>query len=325
MSVPLAPIDESLINFLNIGAQRVRAPETNTTLPPVFKETKFKILNTILSTAKPTETITYYQTLGYETTEQNNLIHIQHNGNTIITFLKLKEETHDPETSRGIFHIGIRYSSAAELSQALTRLLYEHPETYRGIVDNTVSTSAYFTDPSGHNIKLYIDNPQEQWQWNNEQIKYTAYKIDIAQYINKHFHNTIEPNSTITTELIHLQVSNIKPFEKLLETIGLTKTLSLPSLRFYGTDTNHHAIAINTWNSTSFQKTSTTTRIRLGINNTTYEKLLLKLSETAQENKNTGKQQLTVLDASISSLRLIEQSIEIDIINLDFNGHITAE
>lgn len=65
-------------------------------------------------------------------------------------------------TANGLYHVAFLYSDRAALSRAVRRVL-KAGVTLTGASDHGVSEAAYFDDPDGNGIELYVDRPVQLW------------------------------------------------------------------------------------------------------------------------------------------------------------------
>jgi catechol 2,3-dioxygenase len=67
-----------------------------------------------------------------------------------------------PQSSPGLYHTAILYSTRKDLAEIVHRLINEgYPIT--GASDHGVSESIYLNEPDGNGVELYCDKPKELW------------------------------------------------------------------------------------------------------------------------------------------------------------------
>lgn len=311
METPLAPEDESLINFLILGASRVRHNPT-TQIAPVFNNTNLQLSEIILKTYQIKEIAEFYATAGFTVEENDENIDISYDNKVLIKFIKENSWRRSTRRGPGLFHIGVKFSCKRLLINRALNILLNSPQSFKGIVNNQVSTSLYFSDPDGNTIKFYVDNPKHTWVWKEDgSIQYSVSKLDITQFVQDEAENCDCEKCSIDLGLIHLQVSRLKPFQMIFDKfIKMSTTLSLPSIMFFGADGYHHNIAINTWNSRNSSPMSNDLLkgFKISINKDSFINLIDTIDKFDEETR-------TVFKIVDNSLIIIEQGIEIEIVS----------
>ena len=311
METPLAPEDESLINLLLLGASRVRHNQT-TQIAPIFNNNNLQLSEIRLKTYKTKEISEFYTIAGFTVEENDKNLEISYDTKTFIKFIKENLWRRNTKRGPGLSHIGVKFSCKKLLIKHISNILLNFPQSFKGIVNNQVSTSLYFSDPDGNILKFYVDSPEHTWLWKeNGNIQYNVSKLDITQFVQYEAENCDCEKCVIELGLIHLQVSRLKPFHLIFDKfIKMNTTLSLPSVMFFGADGYHHNIAINTWNSRNSSPMSKDLLkgFKININKDSFANLINEIECFDEETRTIFK----VLD---NSLLIVEQGIEIEIVS----------
>lgn len=208
-------------------------------------------------------------------------------GKGSIPVLKLEytpELKHAPETSAGLFHTAIFYTSPAKLAQSVYSLLTKYGRSYTGSADHLVSRAFYFDDPEGNGVELYVDYPREKWhrfgangvhmatlsldtnkflQDNlpEAQIEghplYTPQKFYVNEAQTNEYENFYEPSKALNggkqppvlVGHVHLKVGNIHTAKDFYSgKLGFDVTMEFgPQAIFFSAGGYHHHIGTNTW------------------------------------------------------------------------------
>lgn len=268
MEIPLAPANESLIQFLQLGSTMVNRKELAqkpiTSIPPysesIMKDLKLETIT--LKTNNPKKLSEFYTTtLGMQEIFNNQTtIHLGRNNKTIIELEQSNnKEPYNPK-AQGLFHFGLLFENYASLVSTLLRVAYYSPNSYHSSSDHMITKSFYISDPDGNGIELYADTPKETWKWMNGKINIMPQKLNQKNFIQQYFDENTDNNwedQPLSIGHIHLQTSNTKQSRKFYhDALNLDITLDLPSVTFYSAGGYHHLFAINTWNTVGIAETA---------------------------------------------------------------------
>lgn len=262
---PLAPADETLIQYLKMGSDLVNRKK-NSHLEMTSKPTSGQ--NLLLDDTFAISRITlraknyinlsgfYKSVLGLEVLENNThnkMVLLGRNKKSLIEIKDGQILSENDDYTPGLFHFALKFESEAALASTLIRINYYHPELYRGGTYNGVSTNFYFEDPEGNGIKIYHDKSPNGWKWLGNTIQVNPQPIDQTDYLTYQFNEKIDETwdkQPISIGHIHLQVGNISKAKEFYNGLfGLNTTFDLPSVNFFSSNEYHCHIAINAWNS----------------------------------------------------------------------------
>lgn len=263
MNQPLAPANESLIQFLRIGADMVNREE----LEKHSMSSRPASQNLLMDNSIAIKTITirakhyinlagFYKTvLGLEVMEHDKNRRTILLGRNNLALIRVIDGNTLPEHNKrepGLFHFALLYPHESALASALLRVSYYNPELYRGSADNGVSTSFYLEDTEGNGIELYADRNRNSWKWRGDNIQIGHKDVDFNDFIQWRFNPKIDESwdkQPLRIGHIHFQVGSVnqaKIFYKNL--LGFNNTLDLPSVSFFSTAGYHQHFSVNSWN-----------------------------------------------------------------------------
>ena len=156
-------------------------------------------------------------------------------------------ELADPTTA-GLYHTAILYPDEASLAAVLLSVAETAPNTYQGSADHSVSLAFYFTDPEGNGVELYVDTPEDTWEWNDGRVTMGAAPLDPNQFISKNL--TQKGSGSATVGHMHLRVGDLDAAQEFYaDTLGFDITAEVPGALFLSAGGYHHHVAVNTWSS----------------------------------------------------------------------------
>jgi len=259
---PLAPADETLIQFLKMGSdlvnRRKNAQLEMTSSPEnqnLLLDDTFSIGSITLRAKNYVNLSGFYRTvLGLEVLSNDRSSTTLGRGSTPLLHIKDGQVLTDRnKQAPGLFNFALLYQNSSTLASVLTRVNYYHPELFRGATYNGVSTNFYLEDPEGNGIKLYVDKKPSSWKWLGNTIQVNPQPIDQTEFLKYHFNETIDETwdkQPVKVGHVHLQVPSMaKAKEFYNDLFGLNTTLDLPSVNFYSSNNYHQHITVNTWNS----------------------------------------------------------------------------
>lgn len=150
----------------------------------------------------------------------------------------------------GLYHSAILYATEADLARTLQQLATVAPSSFQGSADHRVSLAFYFVDPEGNGLELYVDRPEDQWQWNNGEVTMGSEPLDpnafIAEYLGG---DTERPDETLMGH-VHLKVGELEQAEEFYaDALGFAVTSRSDGALFYAAGGYHHHLATNVWQS----------------------------------------------------------------------------
>lgn len=154
-----------------------------------------------------------------------------------------------PRGTTGLYHFALLLPERKHLANIL-RFFAQH-NVRLGASDHHVSEALYLNDPDGNGIEIYVDRPEEQWQWDGDTIYMTTEPLN-AQHVMTAEEGTWQgmPVGTVMGHA-HLNVASIADSEKFYTEALLFDVVTRygPSALFISTGKYHHHIGLNTWES----------------------------------------------------------------------------
>jgi catechol 2,3-dioxygenase len=170
-------------------------------------------------------------------------------GVTLLTLIQPTQTTPLQTNTTGLYHFAILLPTREALAQMAIHLT--NSGVRFGSSDHLVSEALYLSDPDGNGIEIYRDRPQEEWTWNNDQVKMTVDPLDFADLLSN-VESANEWSSMPAGSIIghiHLHVADIAESERFYRD-GLhfeVMTRYGAQASFLATGGYHHHIGINTW------------------------------------------------------------------------------
>lgn len=311
---PLAPADETLIQYLKIGSDlinreknaRYEMSSKPTHHNPLLDRT-FHISQVTLRAKNYINLSGFYKTiLGLDFINNNNrnkTVTLGRDGRQILVIkdghLASERNPHKP----GLFHFALRYDTEEALASVLVRLNYYHPELFRGTTDDGVSLNFYFEDTEGNRMKVYADKKSNTWKWLGNTIQINPKTIDQTEFLKWKFTESVDKDwdkQNVELGHIHLQVSNLSRAKDFYQGLfGLNQTLNLPTVNFFSANDYHQHISFNTWNSrnTNPVKTRGLEEYSVDVSDEKYfADLHRKLQQLPYEKKKNSDTSLTIVD-----------------------------
>lgn len=146
----------------------------------------------------------------------------------------------------GLYHLGLRVASEAELGTFLWRLM-DGGLRWLDSADHVFSQSFYFADPDGNGMEVYADRPEEEWPDHEGQVDIDSRRLgyDKLLAMGQRGDNKVFSPMTVVGHL-HLNVANLDKSMKFYVKLGMR--LSGPKdlrMRYLSWDGYHHHLAIN--------------------------------------------------------------------------------
>lgn len=214
--------------------------------------------------------------------------------------------------SAGLYHLALLFVSRAHLAEVLNRLLNDYGELFQGSADHLVSEAFYFQDPEGNGVELYFDRPQQQWQWQQGQVRMDSLYLDPNTYIAAH-RSTQAAREQVVLGHMHLRVGDISQAEHFYGSVlGLVKTAAFSGALFMSDGWYHHHLGLNTWESLGAPERSPSLGLGMFtmiLKRKTDLQALLKRLQQAQWMYTTTKNGIRLFDPWRNQLRvlLVEQ------------------
>ncbi|MDM5154481.1 VOC family protein [Bacillus sp. DX1.1] len=193
----------------------------------------------------------YKETLGFQLLEQSETkAALTADGKTpLLTIEQPKDILPKQPRTTGLYHFAILLPQRSDLAKVLNHLIQAN-YPLQGASDHLVSEAVYLADPDGNGIEIYVDRPDETWEWNHGQVAMTTEPIadDILSEANGETWKGL-PSSTVMGH-IHLHVSDLDKTEEFycaglgFDVVNRYDHQAL----FISSGKYHHHIGLNTWN-----------------------------------------------------------------------------
>lgn len=154
----------------------------------------------------------------------------------------------DDPRSAGLYHSAILFDDAPSLARTLVNIAKLAPESYQGSADHAVSLAFYAVDPEGNGVELYVDQPREEWVWEDGQVVMGSAMLDPNQFIDENLEG--DASGTATMGHVHLRVGDLDSARAFYsDVLGFDVTAEADGALFYSAGGYHHHLATNTWQS----------------------------------------------------------------------------
>lgn len=224
--------------------------------------------------------LTYYkEIIGFKVLQQeSNRATLTADGKTaLLTIVQPESVEQKTRTTSGLYHFALLLPTRPDLANIITH--FRQSSVYFGASDHDVSEALYLRDPDENGIEIYVDRPENDWTWRNDQVHMVTEPLNIPAILveaNGSWEGL--PANTVMGH-IHLSVSNLAAAEEFY-----TKGLGFDIVTRYGeqalfisTGRYHHHIGLNTWYSEGAPK--------LGDNQIGLKSYSLRLDNEVQANK----------------------------------------
>jgi catechol 2,3-dioxygenase len=164
-----------------------------------------------------------------------------------------------PRRAAGLFHTAIRFSTRAQLADALRRVA-QAGFRLTGASDHGVSEALYLDDPEGNGVELYWDRDRSLWSWTHGQVEMGTLYLDPNGFLDEHLTERgaalaeaaeVTPFGDAAVGHVHLSVGDVESARTFyVDRLGFETTAALGgSALFVSAGGYHHHMAMNTWNS----------------------------------------------------------------------------
>lgn len=191
----------------------------------------------------------YEDALGLDVlTESEDRVELGSDGEVLISLSRDDALDGAAPTTAGLYHSAILYPDEADLAATLLSVAEAAPTTYQGSADHSVSLAFYFADPEGNGLELYVDRPEDEWEWVDGRVTMGSAFLDPNQFISDHL--TREPSGSATVGHMHLRVGDLDAAQEFyVDALGFDITSEVPGALFLSAGGYHHHLAVNTWSS----------------------------------------------------------------------------
>lgn len=205
-----------------------------------------------LNVSNLARSIEYYTTIiGFTVLEQTaTTAYLSADGKTSLVSINEVPEAVSAKGYTGLYHFALLLPTRKDLGNFVQHFI--EYDVRIGAGDHDVSEALYLYDPDGNGIEIYVDRPDTEWQWDdNNQVYMTTREVDFASVLAEadgHYNGL--PAETVMGH-IHLSVADLAQTEDFY-----TNVLDYEVVTRYGrqalfisTGHYHHHIGLNTWNS----------------------------------------------------------------------------
>lgn len=166
-----------------------------------------------------------------------------------ITLRQLDHGREPLVSEAGLFHIGIKLPTHADLADLMAHLT-EQDIVING-AEHDVSTSLYLSDPEGNGFEFYADLPEETWDYDKEnRVIMDTRPLYASKLMNLRTHKDWEalPSDTKIGN-VHLKTIRLKEVKNFyLKYFGLEESSYVNSSSlFMASGGYHHHLAVNHW------------------------------------------------------------------------------
>ncbi len=179
----------------------------------------------------------------------------------------------------GLFHTAFLFSDRASLATAALRLTALGIPV-QGASDHDVSEAIYLADPEGNGVEIYVDRPEDSWEFNDDSLQMGTRPLNLQDLIeqagseaieatrahapkepfvgpNPPWHTIVESASSLPPALsvptavtighVHLRSLNVEAAEEFwTKTVGLSVTTRYENVAgFLSAGGYHHHIGVN--------------------------------------------------------------------------------
>lgn len=180
--------------------------------------------------------------------ETNNKISLGHDRAEILTITENREGVADSPNQAGLYHSAFLYDDETSLASVLLRVAEAAPTSFQGSSDHTVSRAFYFGDPDGNGIELYVDRPEEEWEWQDGKVTMGSAPLDPNAFITEYLQ--AEAPSMPRIGHVHLRVGDLEQARAFYaEALGFAVTSEGNGAMFFAAGGYHHHVGTNVWSS----------------------------------------------------------------------------
>jgi catechol 2,3-dioxygenase len=171
----------------------------------------------------------------------------------------------DDYTQAGLYHSAFLFDQEEELAAAVMRTATLTPASFQGSSDHKVSKAFYFADPEGNGVELYVDTPENAWEWNDGLVTMGSAALDPNAFITEHLGNRAPAAqaSGVSMGHVHLRGGDLTEAERFYEDgLGFAVSARSQGAIFLAANGYHHHLAVNTWSSSGASQRPETLGLR---------------------------------------------------------------
>lgn len=182
--------------------------------------------------------------------ESEEVVELGLDGAAPLLVLHRSDAGPDDRTQAGLYHSAFLFEDAGELAAALVRTSNLDPTSFQGSSDHRVSEAFYFGDPEGNGVELYLDRPEQDWEWSDGQVTMGSAALDPNAFVSEHLLDTMAPPTALSMGHVHLRGGSLAQAETFYaDVLGFAVTARSDGALFFAADGYHHHVAVNIWSS----------------------------------------------------------------------------
>lgn len=192
----------------------------------------------------------YYQdSIGLSVlSESDEQVELGSGDETLVILTLQPELAFASPTTAGLYHTAILYPDRVSLASVMQNMAETAANTYQGAADHRVSLAFYFGDPEGNGVELYVDRPEDEWEWSNGRVTMGSEALDPNEFIAENLTNDASQDPTVGH--VHLRVGDLDSAREFyVDTLGFDITSESDGALFMSAGGYHHHLAANIWNS----------------------------------------------------------------------------
>ena len=213
-----------------------------------FHQPPTNFISTItLNVSNPKKMVDFYQWLGFRILQKTSEQTILGTDQPVLILKHNQPYPIEQQNTQGLYHMAFLLPTRIELGSVL-RYLIQHRYPLQGLSDHGVSEAIYLSDPEGNGIELYVDRPQDQWPYDQQQLAMVTEPMQYQDVLNlarpfKHFSNQVVLGH------LHLHVSDLAEAVAYYQSILHYKVVQYygESAAFLSSGGYHHHLGLNTW------------------------------------------------------------------------------
>ncbi|MEP9851695.1 VOC family protein [Staphylococcus aureus] len=103
------------------------------------------------------------------------------NLNHFLTLIQISQGREPLPSEAGLFHLAIRLPDKTDLADLLVQISEYGILVHGG--EHDVTTSLYLEDPEGNGLEFFIDNPMDDWLFEDEKVVFETKPINVPQLL----------------------------------------------------------------------------------------------------------------------------------------------
>lgn len=170
------------------------------------------------------------------------------NLNHFMTFNQVIQGREPLPSEAGLFHLAIKLPAKTDLADLLVQINESGIPVHGG--EHDVTTSLYLEDPEGNGLEFYVDNPIEDWLFEDEKVVLETQPINVPNllaYTSNEKWQGIPDESVIGyLNLKSIDLSKVKQYYN--NYFGLeTSSLETDGAFYLSSNGYHQHLVVNNW------------------------------------------------------------------------------